>query len=146
MNTTVRKNQKMTLFVNYHDDNVEYIDSKNHAICCCDIWMAKLENHSGSIQSGFRPVLIISNDKNNKYSSVVNIIPMTTKMNKRNLPCHVEIWDYKRFGLAAPSTLMVEQITTIPKDNLLYYIGKIDDEYILHNLYNAMMAQFPIVK
>ena len=42
MNTTVRKNQKMTLFVNYHDDNVEYIDSKNHAICCCDIWMAKL--------------------------------------------------------------------------------------------------------
>ena len=71
---------------------------------------------------------------------------MTTKMNKRNLPCHVEIWDYKRFGLAAPSTLMVEQITTIPKDNLLYYIGKIDDEYILHNLYNAMMAQFPIVK
>lgn len=138
-------NTKMTFFINYDGENVSYIDSENHSICCCDIWMASLPSNNGSIQNGHRPVLIISNNKNNKYSTVVNVIPMTTKMNKRHLPCHVSIWDYKRFGLYAPSTIMVEQITTIPKNNLKYYMGRIDDEAILLDIYEAIRTQFPIL-
>ena len=107
--------------------------------------MAEISGKSGSIQSGHRPVFILSNNKNNKCSTVLNVIPMTTKMNKRNLPCHVEIWDYKRYGLNAPSTLMVEQITTIEKESLRYYMGEVADVDILTRIYRAMKSQFPVL-
>jgi len=110
-----------------------------------EIWMADLGEKSGSVQSGRRPVLIVSNDKNNVYSSVVNIMPMTTKMNKRNLPCHVELYNYERFGLNAPSTIMVEQLTSIDKSNLLFRIGKVDDNKVLSEICRAMTAQFPVL-
>ena len=75
----------------------------------------------------------------------MNVIPMTTKMNKRNLPCHVEIWDYEKYGLTAPSTIMVEQITTIQKENLRYYMGSISDLDMLMRIFRAMQAQFPML-
>lgn len=110
-----------------------------------EIWMADLDDRGGSVQSGRRPVLIVSNDKNNVYSSVVNVMPMTTKMNKRNLPCHVELYNYERFGLNAPSTIMVEQLTILNKSNLIFKIGKINDPEVLNEIYKAMMIQFPVL-
>ena len=110
-----------------------------------EIWMADLGERSGSLQSGRGPVLIVSNDKNNRYSSVLNVIPMTTKMNKRNLPCHVEIHDYERFGLNAPSTIMVEQLTVVDKKDLMFRIGKINDDRILMDICDAMAVQFPVL-
>lgn len=110
-----------------------------------EIWMADLGDRGGSVQSGRRPVLIVSNDKNNVYSSVVNVMPMTTKMNKRNLPCHVELYNYERFGLNAPSTIMVEQLTILDKSNLIFRIGKIDDPEVLNEIYKAMTIQFPVL-
>jgi len=110
-----------------------------------EIWMADLGERSGSLQSGRRPVLIVSNDKNNRYSNVLNVIPMTTKMNKRNLPCHVEIYDYEKFGLNAPSTIMVEQLTVVDKKDLMFRIGKINDDRILMDICDAMAVQFPVL-
>ena len=110
-----------------------------------EIWMADLGERSGSLQSGRRPVLVVSNDKNNRYSSVLNVIPMTTKMNKRNLPCHVEIHDYERFGLNAPSTIMVEQLTVVDKKDLMFRVGKINDDMILMEICDAMAVQFPVL-
>ena len=110
-----------------------------------EIWMADLGERSGSLQSGRRPVLIVSNDKNNRYSSVLNVIPMTTKMNKRNLPCHVEIYDYEKFGLNAPSTIMVEQLTVVDKKDPMFRIGKINDDRILMEICDAMAVQFPVL-
>lgn len=110
-----------------------------------EIWMADLGERNGSLQSGRRPVLVVSNDKNNRYSSVLNVIPMTTKMNKRNLPCHVKIYNYERFGLNAPSTIMVEQLTVIDKNDLLFRVGKIDDDRILLEICDAMAVQFPVL-
>ena len=80
---------------------------------CGEIWMCNLVNKDGSVQTGYRPVFVLSNDKNNTYAPTLNIIPLTTKMNKRKLPIHVELWDYEKYGLKAPSTLMIEQITTV---------------------------------
>ena len=50
---------------------------------CGEIWMCNLITKDGSIQSGYRPVFILSNDKNNTYSTTLNIIPITSKMNKK---------------------------------------------------------------
>lgn len=55
---------------------------------CGDIFWAQLyeDMHGGSLQTGFRPVLIVSNDKANQYSPVVTIVPITSKIGKKRLP------------------------------------------------------------
>lgn len=113
---------------------------------CGEIWMCNLTSGEGSIQNGYRPVFILSNDKNNTFSSTLNIIPITTKMNKRKLPVHVELWQYRQYGLKAPSTMLVEQIMTVTADSLDKYIGKVADDGTLSNISKAMSVQFPIMQ
>ncbi len=40
----------------------------------------------GSIQVGYRPIFIISDDKNNLYSPTSNVIPITSKLRKKKFP------------------------------------------------------------
>ena len=44
-----------------------------------EIYLVDLGNQKGSIQSGKRPVVVISNNMNNKYSPTINILPITSK-------------------------------------------------------------------
>lgn len=113
---------------------------------CGQIWMCQLTSKDGSIQNGYRPVFILSNNKNNTYAPTLNVIPLTTKMNKRQLPIHVELWDYQKYGLRKPSTMLIEQITTIPTVNLDKCIGNVDDVDILKNIWVAISVQFPILQ
>lgn len=112
---------------------------------CGEIWMCNLTNKDGSIQSGYRPVFILSNDKNNTYSTTLNIIPITSKMNKKKLPVHVELWSYQKYGLKTPSTMLIEQIMTISSENLDKCIGKVNDDEILIDIRRAISVQFPIL-
>lgn len=110
-----------------------------------EIWMCNLTPKYGSIQSGYRPVFILSNDKNNTYSTTLNIIPITSKMNKKKLPVHVELWSYQHYGLKTPSTMLVEQIMTISIDYLDKCIGKVSDSETLNSISKAMLIQFPVL-
>ena len=112
---------------------------------CGEIWMCNLSVKEGSIQSGYRPVFILSNDKNNTYSTTLNIIPITSKTNKKKLPVHVELRSYYEYGLKAPSTMLVEQIMTIPADYLDRCIGKVCDDETLCDISRAMLIQFPVL-
>lgn len=110
-----------------------------------EIWMCNLKANDGSVQSGYRPVFIVSNDKNNVCSTTLNVIPITSKMNKRKLPVHVELWSYRQYGLKTPSTILVEQVTTIPIEYLDKCIGKVSDNKTLDNISKAMLVQFPVL-
>lgn len=87
----------------------------------CDIFYAKLEG-KGSQQKGIKPVLIYSNNTNNAFAPTMNVFPLTSKL--KDLLVHVLIEGY---GLSEPSMVLVEQITTINKDQLKGYIGTISD-------------------
>lgn len=112
---------------------------------CGEIWMCQLSDKGGSVQYGYRPVFVCSNDKNNTYSETLNVIPITTRMNKRNLPVHVELWEYEKYGLKAPSTMMIEQIATVSADCLRKKLGSVDDHETLREICKAMSIQFPIL-
>ena len=86
------------------------------------IVFADLGGNKGSIQSGKRPVLICSNDMNNKYSSVLTVIPLTSKMSKRPLPTHVELNSENTPCLKFKSIALCEQIITLPKDSIDFII------------------------
>ena len=90
-----------------------------------EIYFAKLESPIGSsVIRCKRPVLIISNDTSNHSSGLVNIIPITSQR-KKQLPVHVDLNGY---GLSKGSIAIAEQILTIDKCNLIYYIGTVDEK------------------
>ena len=113
---------------------------------CYEIWMCDLGNNGAGVQSGCRPVLVLSNDRNNLFAPTVNVAPLTTKMNKRGLPVHVELWDYRSYGLLAPSTILIEQLTTVHVETLQRKIGRIDDKETLDSIYFAVSIQLPIIQ
>ena len=144
-NTMVGSNLRTlnTLTFIGQSENLKAMDRKP---LYCDIWMCKLEGQSGSsIQSGYRPVLVISNDKNNLHSPLVNVIPLTSKGNKRGLPVHVDLNRYDDYGLSMPSTVLCEQVTSIPAKNLDRYIGNIFDEVTRARIKRALEIQFSFI-
>ena len=99
-----------------------------------DIFWAELgRDADGSLQAGGRPVLVVSNNKANQYSSVITVIPITSKMGKTKLPTHVLI---KECGLSKPSISLAEQITSINKDRLDRKIGSIQ-----HTVYVGLVKK-----
>ena len=100
-----------------------------------DVFFAELGYHNGtSVQSGCRPVLVISNDRGNYHSDTINVIPMTGCFKRPDLPCHMVLYPeqiknrHRPFSLA---TVLTEQITTISKSALRGYVGRIEDQEIL---------------
>lgn len=91
-----------------------------------DVWYAKLDG-VGSEQKGFRPVVIVSNEKNNKNAKTVTILPTTSRLNKHNIPTHyiVDV-DF----LTKTSIVIAEQVRTIDKSRLERKIGHFDDNHM----------------
>ena len=88
-----------------------------------DIYFADLSPAIGSEQDGIRPVLIIQNNKGNKYSPCV--VSAITSKEKTYQPTHVQIG--VEYGLSRESYVMLEQIRTVDKIRLKEYIGTLDD-------------------
>lgn len=95
------------------------------------IYLANLGKHIENIQKGQRPVIIIQNNKGNKYSKSVIICPITS-IHKNRLRTHLDIG--KSGGLHRNSTILCEQITTIPIYNLKRYIGTVNNKVALKKL------------
>lgn len=83
-------------------------------------------------------MLVISNDKANKFSPVITIIPITSKIGKAKLPTHVLI---KECGLEKPSIALAEQITSINKDRLGRKIGSIQQTVYIGLVRRAISIQ-----
>ena len=86
-----------------------------------DIYFADLNPVVGSEQGERRPVLIVQNNKGNKHSPTVIIIPMTSNLNKNPLPTHVFIPQGN--GLEKDSLALTEQVRAIDRLRLREYIG-----------------------
>lgn len=96
-----------------------------------EIWFAELGDHYGSsVQSGSRPVLVISNDVANRFSSTLTVIPLTTVQKKLNLPTHVQIAEadckmISNHAYLRNSVALAEQVTTIGKNALQNKLGSL---------------------
>lgn len=73
----------------------------------------------GSEQHSGRPGIIVSNDQNNKYSSTLEVVYLTTK-EKKPLPTHIHIETAR-----LPSTAICEQVFTVDKLRMNDYVGKL---------------------
>ena len=120
---------------------MEQTNVKNIEIRRGDIFYAKL-NGIGSVQCNVRPVMILSNDLNNKYAPTLQVCPLTSK-NKNNLPIH---FDLEGFGLNKKSTFLAEQLTIIDKTQLVSdkKIGSVD-EFTLKRAEKAISIQLSMI-
>ena len=91
-----------------------------------DIFIADLDPVIGSEQGGVRPVLIIQNERGNRFSPTVICAAMTSRMNKHDLPTHVWI-AAQDSGLKKDSIVLCEQIRTLEKSRLRVFAGHIGD-------------------
>lgn len=85
-----------------------------------EIYYADLSPVIGSEQGGYRPVLILQNNKGNKYSTTVIIAPISSRMTKNDLPTHVII---DTEFLEKKSVILLEQIRTIDKKRIDEKLG-----------------------
>ena len=82
-----------------------------------DIFFADLGTHSGtSIQSGYRPVLVISNNKGNPEQI-------------KDRQCSF-----------SKTTILAEQITTISKSALKSYVGKVDAANVMESIEHTLFV------
>ena len=92
-----------------------------------EIYYADLSPVIGSEQGGYRPVLILQNNKGNKYSTTVIVAPISSRMTKNDLPTHVII---EPIFLEKKSVILLEQLRTIDKKRLKDKVCHLDDEIL----------------
>ncbi|MBQ8558539.1 MAG: type II toxin-antitoxin system PemK/MazF family toxin [Tyzzerella sp.] len=91
----------------------------------------------GSEMKKDRPAIIVSNDANNKYSSVVEVVYLTSKP-KKELPTHVTIRSTGRMSVA-----LCEEPTAISTERINNYICKASDKE-MENIDVALMIALGI--
>lgn len=115
---------------------------ENIAVKKGDIYMAALpDDTDGSLQSGTRPVIIVSNNLANKHSPVITVIPMTAQISKKKLPTHAVI---ENCGLEKKSIVLAEQIMSINKKSLGRKMGSIAETVYESEVKKAMRVQLSL--
>lgn len=89
-----------------------------------DIYWADLCNTKDHVQCFRRPVLIVSNNKNNCYSNVVMVCPITSSKTKSKIPTHVVI----NIDKNKESTVLCEQIMSIDTCRLIRIVGMLSEQ------------------
>ncbi|MHB1377065.1 MAG: type II toxin-antitoxin system PemK/MazF family toxin [Candidatus Humimicrobiaceae bacterium] len=108
-----------------------------------EIWLVSLEPVAGHEIGKTRPALIISNDRNNEYSSTVTLIPITSSIDK--------IYPFEVFISKTDSELQLDskikcnQIRTVDKLRLVKFAGKIKAER-LFKVEEALLIHVGILK
>ena len=108
-----------------------------------DIFIADLDPVIGSEQGGVRPVVIVQNDRGNRFSPTVIAAAMTSKLGKTDLPTHVWV-SARESGLKWDSLVLCEQIRTLEKRRLRAKAGHIEG-LSLRRVDAALMAAMGLV-
>lgn len=106
------------------------------------IYLVDLRNRVGSEQGGIRPVLVMQNDKGNKYSPTTIICPLTSK-NKQMKETHVTLTP-DDCGVIMDSTVQCEQVMTIDKSRIRSKVGEIRNPQKLCDIEEKIMISFGI--
>lgn len=97
--------------------------------------------YQGSMQGGLRPVVVVSNNMANKHSTVITVVPVSTRIDKkRNLPTHVFVSAYKSTGLEKHSIALCEQVTALDNGRIIEKLGKVDKD-TLERITEAVQVQ-----
>jgi len=87
-----------------------------------DVYLAALDPVLGKEISKTRPVVVMSNDKNNLFSATITILPITSKSTDKTYPFEVFL-AMGSANLPKDSKVKADQIRTIDKSRVIKHIG-----------------------
>ncbi len=91
------------------------------------IYLAALDPVIGREISKTRPVLVVSNNVNNKFSGTVTILPLTSGNTEKVYP--FEVFLPKGIAnLPKPSKVKADQIRTLDRSRIIKMIGILEKE------------------
>lgn len=115
------------------------------------IFFADIPKTVGSCYFGKRPILVISNNLNNRYSKTITALPCSSRLDnsrggkKKTLPTHVYIPSTKGgTGLTRDTIVMCENICNYSVDILEECIGEVDEE-MMREIEKAVQIQIGII-
>lgn len=92
--------------------------------------LVNLGDKNGSIQHGTRPCVLISNNLNNKFSTVLTAVPLSTSKFKKDLPTHIAITT-NNSKIEKDSIALCEQPTLIMKNQIIKELFELDDTLMM---------------
>lgn len=94
------------------------------------IFLANLDPIIGSEQGKTRPVLVISDEGINQILPVVNVLPITSTKEGRNIYPNEVLLNVKESGLEKESVILCYQIRTLDKTRLIKELAHVKTEDI----------------
>ena len=107
-----------------------------------DVIYVDLGQHpKSSVQSGIRPCIVVSNDKNNHYANVLSVCPCSCKL--KDIPVHVRLQPKDVNGyFEKESDFLAEQIVTVDRRKVISKAGRIPkDSRAMQAIDNAIRLQ-----
>ena len=93
-----------------------------------EIYIASLDPTVGGEIKKTRPVIVVSNDINNRYSRTITVLPLTSNTEKL-FP--FEVFISKGIGgLPKDSKIKADQIRTLDKVRLVKRVGRVSESYV----------------
>jgi len=107
-----------------------------------DVVVVNLGNDSNcSVQNGIRPCVVVSNNRANQHSPVIQVAPITSR-DKTKLPTHVIVG--VEVGLKQTSVIMAEQSMLVSKSDIISKSGEVKADS-LEKLNLALAIQFGLI-
>lgn len=94
-----------------------------------DIFYANLSDNFNSRIRENRPVLVLQNNIANKFAPTVIVAPLSSRLYNPKIPTQLKI-EAKSIGLKTDSIVLLEQITTIDKHQLIEKVGNVGQSYM----------------
>lgn len=112
----------------------------DHPVRKYDIWLADLpavpESH---VQYGIRPIIVVSNDKANKYSPLISVVPLTSSLKRADIPTHTVIHSFGHVSMA-----LCEQVMTIDKARLKERMCAVEHHHERMAIRHCMQVQLDL--
>ena len=103
-----------------------------------DVIFGEFPDSDGSVQSGYRPGIIIQNNIGNRFSPTLIAIPLTSKIKNLDQATHLLIESNDENGLKEDSMLLAEQIATIDKKRVKK-VGTISDRNLQKSIFKCFI-------
>ena len=108
-----------------------------------DIWLADLpEINDSHVQSGIRPVVVVSNDLSNIHSPIVSIVPLTSNLSRVDIPTHIVL--HNRY-LPKASLMLCDQIMALDKSRLMNKLGAVECAHQRLTIQHCIQVQLGLV-
>ncbi len=108
------------------------------------IYRANLDPVIGSEQGKSRPVIVISEDEINNLLNVVNVLPVTTRKEGRNIYPNEASLESALSVLPNESVVLCYQIRTLDKQRLFLQLGEIKIKGKQKEILNVLCFQLGI--